>query len=380
MHRFYILLLLILIASSCETQQDDTTEEDLTGTPVLRTEVLITGYEIIWGMDFLPNGDLIFAEKRGKLYRLSGSTVTEMSGFPSVLSNGQGGLLDIRTHPDYAVNGWIYATFAASNAGGGGQLRLIRFKVAGSQVTSVENLFSTNSPNTWYGHYGSRIAFDKSGYLYLSVGEGGSTSYGGPNTGNNNAQNVSSSWGKVHRIHDDGRIPSDNPVLQGMAGPTTVYSYGHRNPQGITLNPVTGEIWATEHGPRGGDEVNIIKKGANYGWPVYSLGTNYDGTVISSGHSAPGVTAPIFSWTPSVGTCATAFITSNKFLSWKGDLAVCALASQKLYRCRVEDNSVSAAEEILTGYGRVRNVIQGPDGSLYVSVEDPGRILRLVPE
>lgn len=379
MRHLYHAFLISLFLVSCEAKEEETPGEDLTGTPVLRTEVLLTGYEIIWGMDFIPNGDLIFGEKRGRLYRLSGSTVTELTGFPAVLSAGQGGLLDIRTHPDYAVNGWIYASYSASNPGGGGQLRLVRFKISGSQVTGLENLFTTNGSNTWFGHYGSRIAFDGKGYLYLTVGEGGTTSYGGPYTSNSNAQTLSSSWGKIHRLRDDGSIPSDNPVFQGMPGPTSVYSYGHRNPQGIALNPATGELWASEHGPRGGDEVNIIAKGANYGWPVYSLGTNYDGTTISSGHSAAGITEPVYSWTPSAGTCGITFITSKKFLSWNGSLVVSALASQKLYRCKADKTSVTAEEEILSGYGRVRNVIQGPDGSLYVSVEDPGRIIRLIP-
>jgi glucose/arabinose dehydrogenase len=375
-----ILAILGFLLLSCEDSNPLPEEESPSGTPVFKTETILTGYEIIWGMDFLPSGDLIFGEKRGRLYRRTGETVTELSGFPAVLGNGQGGLLDIRVHPDNKTNGWIYATYSASNPSGGGQLKLIRFKISGNQLTNIETIFTTNGQNTWYGHYGSRIVFDGKGFLYLSVGEGGSTSYGGPYTGNSNAQLLSSSWGKIHRIHDDGRIPSDNPVFQGMTGPTSVFSYGHRNPQGIALNPSTGEIWATEHGPKGGDEVNIIKKGANYGWPVYSLGTNYDGSVISQGHSASGITEPLYSWTPSVGTCGIAFITSTKFLSWKGSLAVCGLASQKLYRCTVENNSISAEEEILTGYGRVRNVIQGPDGYLYVSVEDPGRILRLKPE
>ena len=179
-----LLSLPLLILFSCEKE----TDEDLTGIPLLKMNTLLTGYEIIWGMDFLPDGDLIFGEKRGKLYRKNNETVTEITGFPEVLSAGQGGLLDIRVHPDYPENGWVYASYSASNPAGGGLLKLIRFKITNDQVQNIENIFTTNGSNTWYGHYGSRIVFDHGKYIYLSVGEGGTGSYGGPNTINNNAQ------------------------------------------------------------------------------------------------------------------------------------------------------------------------------------------------
>jgi len=361
---------------SCEKEN----EENLTGVPQLNMNTILSGYEIIWGMDFIPNGDLIFGEKQGKLYRKNNETVTEITGFPEVLSTGQGGLLDIRVHPDYSKNGWVYASYSASNPTGDGQLKLIRFKITNDQVNNIENIYSTNGSNTWYGHYGSRIVFDMEKNLYLSVGEGGVGSYGGPNTINTNAQNSNSSWGKIHRMRDDGSIPADNPVIPGNSGPTTIYTFGHRNPQGLALNPETGEIWETEHGPRGGDEVNIIIRGANYGWPVYSIGVNYDGTTISSGHNAPGIEAPIHTWTPSIATCGIAFITSNKFKSWKGNLLVSGLVSQKLIRCVVHGNKIIEEVVLLSNSGRVRNVIQAPDGSIYVSVENPGRIIQILPE
>jgi len=371
-----LLSLSLFFLHSCEKEPAG----DSTGVPQINSRTIMTGYEIIWGMDFLPNGDLIFSEKRGKLYRRSDETVTEISGFPAVLSAGQGGLLDIRVHPDYSDNGWIYACYSASNPGGGGQLRLIRFKITSDQVGSIESIFTTNGSDTWYGHYGSRIVFDSGNYLYLSIGEGGSGSYGGINTINNNAQNINSSWGKIHRLMDDGTIPGDNPVLPGNAGPSSVYSYGHRNPQGLPIHPETGEIWETEHGPRGGDEVNIISGGANYGWPVYSIGVNYDGTPISSGHSAAGITPPLYTWTPSIGICGMTFITGDKFKSWKGNLLVSGLASQQLYRCVVKNNRITEEEVLLNNPGRVRNVIRAPDGSILVSVENPGRIIQIIPE
>lgn len=354
--------------------------EDTTSVPQISTKVILTGYEIIWGMDFLPNGDLVFGEKRGKLYIKKGETINEVSGFPEVLASGQGGLLDIRVHPDYSDNGWIYASYAVSNLSGGGQLKLIRFKINNNQVSNIENIFSAGGSDTWYGHYGSRIGFDKAKYLYLTVGEGGSGSYGGPKTVNNNAQDPTSNWGKIHRMRDNGSIPSDNPVIPGNTVVSSVYSYGHRNPQGMIIHPETNELWETEHGPKGGDEVNIITRGANFGWPVYSIGVNYDGVVISSGHSAPGITAPLYTWTPSIGICGMAFITSNKFKSWKNNLLVCGLASQKLYRCVVKNNKIVEEDVLLSNSGRVRNVAQSPDGSIYVSVENPGRIIQIIPE
>jgi glucose/arabinose dehydrogenase len=331
-------------------------------------------------MDFLPNGDLIFGEKQGKLYIRSNETVTQISGFPSVLTAGQGGLLDIRVHPDYRENGWIYASYAASLSGGGGQLKLIRFKVNNNQVENIENILTTNGSNTWYGHYGSRIAFDKQKHIYLSIGEGGTTSYGGPASSNNNAQNPKSSWGKIHRLLDNGTIPADNPVLAGNTEPSSIYSFGHRNPQGLIIHPETDQIWESEHGPKGGDEINIITKGTNYGWPLFSIGINYDGTTISSGHNSTDITAPLYTWTPSIGICGIAFITSNKFKSWKGNLLISGLASQKLYRCVVRDNKITEEDVLLSNAGRIRNVIQAPDGSIYVSVENPGRIIQIIPE
>ena len=247
-------------------------------------------------------------------------------------------------------------------------------------MLNIKTLFTTNGSNTWFGHYGSRIVFDDNHYLFLSVGEGGSSSYGGPGTGNNNALNPKSDWGKIHRLNDDGSIPDDNPVISGNDSPTTIYSCGHRNPQGLALRPETGKLWETEHGPEGGDEVNIIVKGANYGWPAFSEGVNYDGTSISSSHNAEGITTPVHFWTPSIGICGMTFISGDKFGKWKGNLLVSGLVSQTVHRCVIQGNTIIEEEPILSNQGRVRNVIQGPEGLIYVSVENPGRIIRIQPD
>ena len=358
-----------------------TTPTSTTGTPQVRTQTLLTGYEIIWGMDFLPTGDLIFGEKRGRIYRRSGETVTQLTGLPSdINTSGQGGLLDIRVHPNYAANGWVYASYAASAAGTSNtQLNLVRFKITGNALTDLQTIFKTSATNQWKGHYGSRIEFDKNGLLYLSVGEGGPSSYGGASSPNKNAQNVQTEWGKVHRMTDAGAVPADNPILPGNTAATTLFSYGHRNPQGLILNPATGDIWESEHSAKGGDEINIVQKGKNYGWPLVSNGVNYDGTTISASPTMPGVENPIYTWTPSIGPCGMAFITSDAFGSWKGNLLVGGLALTYLSRLELNGNQVVRESKLLEG-NRIRNVKQAPDGSIYVSVEGPGRVLRLVAE
>ncbi|HCL04844.1 MAG TPA: hypothetical protein DHW64_02285, partial [Chitinophagaceae bacterium] len=286
------IISVIMLLGSCKGSDDTNTETPLTGTPKLKTTVLVNNHEIIWGMDFLPNGDLLFTEKRGRIYRYTtGGATEELTGVPAgINTNGQGGLLDIKVHPSYNTNGWVYISYAFNNPGGGSLLRLTRFKLNGNAITNAENIFTSKTANTWYGHYGSRIVFDNAGMLYLSIGEGGSTSYGGASSGNQNAQDTKSDWGKVHRMTDDGKVPADNPVLPGNTSATTVYSYGHRNPQGMIFDPVNNRIWENEHGPMGGDEINLVEKGRNYGWPLVCYGKNYDGVAVSASPTAPGIT------------------------------------------------------------------------------------------
>lgn len=369
-----ILFFFILMTNIYSCKKDKEESKLPVSAPKITVEKILDNYEIIWGMDFLPNGDLVFGEKRGKLYKKSSQGVSEISGLPTIDSGGQGGLLDIRVHPQYTANGWIYITYTSSTPYS--SLKLSRFKILNNKIENFQNLFTASGPT---GHNGSRIAFDKQGYLYLSVGEGPSTG-GGLSGINKNSLDPSSSWGKVHRFYDDGRIPNTNPILPGNSTYNSIFTYGHRNPQGLVLNPNTGDIWLSEHGPMGGDEINILSSGANYGWPKYSLGINYDGSKISDGHTALGITEPIYSWKPSIGTCGVAFIKGTKFKSWVGSLLVSGLASQKLHRCFVDGNKIVSEEIVLKDLGRVRNVVQGPDEAVYVSVEGPGRVYRIVAE
>jgi glucose/arabinose dehydrogenase len=372
------LVMLVLFNTSCTNKDLPAPGQDTISTvePVIKTETVLTGYEIIWGMDFLPDGDLLFTEKKGQLRRYHSGNVTDISGLPTVNTNGQGGLLDIKVHPGYASNGWIYSTYAGLDANKNGVLTVIRFKLNGSAISNLETLLVASTPDTWSGHYGSRIAFDNAGMLYVSVGEGGPGTYGGATSLNMNAQNVKSEWGKVHRMTADGKVPADNPVLPGNSAPSTVFTYGHRNPQGLAFNPFTNEIWEDEHGPKGGDEINIIRKGKNYGWPLVSYGVNYDGNPVSASPEKEGVENPIHTWTPSIAPCGMAFITSDKYGAWKGNVLVGSLAFTHLTRLQISSNRITKETKMLEGVGRIRNVKQGPDGFIYVSVEGPGRILR----
>jgi glucose/arabinose dehydrogenase len=377
--KYFFLCCFALVFYNASKQYDATflPETTLANDPEITVTTIVTGNDVIWGMELLPNGDLIYGEKKGKIYIKRGEQTIPLEGFPAVKSGGQGGFMDLKAHPNYVKNGWIYATFTSLVAEKDSEVKLVRFKVKNDKIQNVENIFATGGGNTFNNHYGSRIAFDKNNYLFVSIGEGGGSSLGGPNSTNRNAQDTKLNWGKVHRMKDNGDVPSDNPVLPGNTKPTTMFSYGHRNPQGLTLNPQTGDIWETEHGPKGGDEINIISKGVNYGWPTYSIGINYNGTTVSNDHKAEGIKEPIFTWTPSIGVCGITFINSDNFKSWNGNFLATGLAGQKLYRFVIKDNKVVEENIWMEKMGRFRNVIQGSDGAIYISLEGPGRILKV---
>jgi aldose sugar dehydrogenase len=384
MKRIIIASVTLLGFIACNSSKDEITHTAQNPTPItdnisLTQESVFSDRGIIWGFEFLPNNDIIFSEKSGKMGIYSNGKITELSGLPTdINTDSQGGLLDICLHPDYVTNGWIYASYSSS-VGGKGLLNLIRFQIEGNFIKNTENIFKSSATNQWKGHYGSRIVFDKNGFLFLSIGEGGSTTYGGENSPNLNAQNVKEAWGKIHRMTDTGKVPTDNPVLTGNSSPTTIYSYGHRNPQGLVLNTDTGEIWETEHGPKGGDELNLIQKGKNYGWPLVSNGVNYDGKTISISHNRTGIENPEHYWTPSIGACGLAYVSSTKYGSWKGSYVAGGLALRNLSRVEINGSNIKSTT-IIENAGRVRDVKMGPDGYLYLSIESPGRIVRLLPK
>ncbi|GAA4325161.1 PQQ-dependent sugar dehydrogenase [Pontixanthobacter gangjinensis] len=328
-------------------------------------ELVVEDLDIPWGFTFLPDGSMLITEKKGEIIHFKDGKKTKIQGAPDVYDRGQGGLLDVVLHPDYESNGWIYFTYSSKEGeGDGGNTALMRAKLEGDKLTNKQVLYKA-SPNTTKGqHFGSRIAFDNEGYLYFSAGERGARDV--------NPQDITRDNGKVYRLNDDGSVPSDNPFVGQENAVEAIYSYGHRNPQGMIFNPETNEIWVHEHGPKGGDEINVVKKGANYGWPVVTYGENYDGTPITDERSKPGMEDPIFYWLPSIAPSGFAYVTSDKFPELKGNLLAGSLKFQYLELLNLDGKKITKRTKLLDGVGRMRDVRQGPDGNIYVAIEGKG--------
>ena len=334
-------------------------------------ETVASDIPIPWGMTWLPDGTMLVTEKSGIIYQIVKGVKNEIKNAPKIYLRGQGGLMDIAAHPNYAQNGWIYITYASSDGEGeGGNTKLIRAKLQDGALTQIESLYKAE-PNTTKGqHFGSRIVFDKQGFLYFSAGERGNHFV--------NPQDITRDNGKIYRLNDDGSIPKDNPFVGQKDAKEAIYSFGHRNPQGLVMHPITGDIWEHEHGPQGGDEINIIKKGANYGWPVATYGINYDGTSITTQTEKPGIENPIYYWIPSIAPSGMAFVTSDIYPEWKGHLLVGSLKFKYLELVKLKGNEIMGRQKIATDKGRIRNVVQGPDGYIYLGVEGKG-ILKIIP-
>lgn len=285
--------------------------------------------------------------------------------------------MDVAVHPDYEDNGWIYLAFSQKTPGmrlrSTGMTTIVRGRIIDHEWVDEDLIWEAPAETHTSGrvHFGTRIVF-QNGYLYFSVGDRGSM---------NGAQDLSLPNGKIYRIFDDGRIPDDNPFVDREDAIASIWSYGHRNPQGLDFHPVTGELWSTEHGPRGGDELNHIEKGLNYGWPVITYGMNYNGTPITELTEKEGMEQPKIDWTPSIAVCGINFYRGDAFPNWENDLFVTGLASQQLHRVRIVDNEVVEEEVVLKDHGRLRDVISGPDGAIYIAANfgRTSAILRLSP-
>lgn len=340
-----------------------------------QVESVVEGISLPWGMTWLPNGDMLVSDRSAKLYRVrDGAIAAEIDGLPAVHVNGQGGLLDLALHPRYGASdefNWLYFSYSdPSGNGKGSNTTLARAKLSDSTLVNLEVLYQAG-PNTERGqHYGSRIVFDDAGYLYFSIGDRGAR--------DDNPQDLQRDGGKVYRLHDDGRVPEDNPFVGRSDAIAAVYSFGHRNPQGMARHPQTGAIWAHEHGPRGGDEVNIIKAGANYGWPILSYGINYNGTKFAQGTEREGFESPTWYWDPSIAPSGMTFVTSEHYPDWQGHLLVGSLKFRYLQLVRLNGDQITDTSVLFEGIGRVRDVRQGPDGFIYVATEGEG-IKRIVP-
>jgi aldose sugar dehydrogenase len=331
-------------------------------------DTIATGFESPWGFAQLPNGQYLITDRAGVLYLVDNNrNKTIIKDIPKALAEGQGGLLDIELHPNFVDNGWVYLSYSKFKEENGTKLTttaIVRGKLNGTSFTEAQEIFEAQPYTKTKHHFGSRIVFDKNGYLFFSVVFPQSTE-------NDN--------GKIHRLNDDGSVPKDNPFVNDSKNRGSIYSYGHRNPQGLTLNKETGEIWEHEHGPRGGDEVNIIKKNANFGWPVISYGINYDGKPITNISKKEGMEQPEIYWLPSIAPSGMTFVNSDKYPAWKGNLMVGSLRFNYLNRCIVKNNKIVGQEKLLVNVGRMRNVEMGSDGYLYVSIENPGTVFRIKP-
>ncbi|NRA94172.1 MAG: PQQ-dependent sugar dehydrogenase [Psychroserpens sp.] len=333
-------------------------------------EVIVDDLDNPWSFTFLPDKSILINEKDGRMIHYKNGRNSAISNVPEIYLRGQGGLLDVQLHPDFAQNSWIYFTMASSiGSERGGHTAMYRAKLKGDALENIELLYKA-SPNTTKGqHFGSRIVFDDNGYLYFTIGDRGARDI--------NPQDITRDGGKVYRLHDDGRIPEDNPFVNVANAKTAIYSYGHRNPQGMTIHPETRSIWIHEHGPRGGDEINIIGSGKNYGWPVISYGINYSGTKFTDLTEKEGMEQPLHYWVPSIAPSGMAFISSDQYGNWKGNLLVGSLKFQYLDLIHLENGQVVKEERLLDGLGRVRSIEEGPDGSIYVGIENLG-IVKLI--
>ncbi len=334
---------------------------------------VVEGLENPWALAFLPDGGMLVTEKPGRLRMVrDGKLLPEaVAGLPEITVVGQGGLLDVALHPDFARNRWVYLSYAAEGEGGYGT-RVSRGKLDGMHLTEVETIFRSAPLSRGGRHFGSRLLFDEAGMLYVTVGDRGDRA---------NPQDLGRLNGKVLRIHDDGRVPDDNPFVGSDDAKAEVFSLGHRNQQGLALQPGTGLIWATEHGPRGGDELNVVRAGVNYGWPVITYGEEYAGGKIGRGTEFPGLAQPVTYWVPSISPSGLAFYDAEAFPKWRGDLFVGALSAEHLERIKLDGERVVEQERLLEDFEeRIRDVRQGPDGLIYIlTATSDGGIYRLEP-
>lgn len=344
----------------------------------IQVDTVTDGLDHPWGIAFLPDGGMLVTERSGTMRFVSdgGDVSGPIAGVPDVVARGQGGLLDVTLHPDFAGNRLVYWSYSEAGDNGTNGTAIARGRLAEdmASLSDVEVIFRQQPKVRSNNHFGSRLVFDGDGYLFATLGERSSPQF------RVMAQDLDTHLGKVIRLHDDGSVPDDNPFVGQSGAMPEIWSYGHRNPQGMALNPATGEIWTHEHGPRGGDEVAIPKAGENHGWPIFSYGTEYSGTPITDlDEYPPEFARPVWSWTPSIAPSGMAFYDADEIAEWKGDLFVGALAGARLMRLELDGDRVTGEEALLTELGRrIRDVAVGPDGALYVLTDESnGAILRI---
>jgi glucose/arabinose dehydrogenase len=364
---FLISSTLFLASASAFSQTFTSEDYKLTVTTVAE------GLEYPWGMDFLPNDMMIVTERAGRVRTVSnqGQLSAPLKGVPKVVNNGQGGMLDVTLDPEFAKNNLIYVSYSEPGKGGSGTaVARAKLDIEHNRLEDLQVIFRQHPKSHGPHHYGSRLVFARDGTLFITIGERGEL---------DRAQDFSINRGQVIRIHSDGSIPDDNPFIGRKGYRPEVWSYGHRNPQGAALHPLTSNLWTVEHGARGGDEVNIPKPGKNYGWPTIAYGKHYSGGKIGLGTHKAGMEQPVYYWDPSIAPSGMDFYSGNLFSKWKGNLIVGALKFRLLTRLVLDGEKVTREERLLEGLGeRIRQVRQGPDGFIYLLTDsDEGRILRL---
>ena len=366
----------VLTAAAPAAALDETFE---TRGPQIRVTTVADGLDHPWAIAFLPDGGMLVTERPGslRLVGADGSLSEPIAGAPEVDARGQGGLLDVTIDPAFAANRLVYLSYAERGEGGNGTA-VVRGRLS-DDATALEDvavIFRQSPKVESRQHFGSRLVFDGRGHLYVTLGERSQERF------RVQAQDLSSHLGKIVRINPDGSVPGDNPFVGKADARPEIYAYGVRNVQAAAINPQSGELWEIEHGPRGGDELNIVRPGANYGWPVVTLGVNYSGTTIGEGvKTKEGMIDAIYSWTPVIAPSGMIFYDGAAFPEWKGDLFVGGLASTALVRLDVDGDTVGGEERLLESLGlRIREVAEGPDGAIYVATDETdGAILRIAP-
>ncbi len=359
-----------------QTSQPSDTQQDV------KQVTVIEGLEHPWGMDWLPNGDILITERPGRLRIVKNGKLEPepIKGVPEVFAVGQGGLLDVSVHPNFEENGYIYLTYA-SGTRNSNQTRIARAILEENRLRDVKVMFEVSPMKTGGQHFGSRLQWLNDGTLLASIGDGGNPPLKiNGELSRKQAQKLNSYLGKIIRINDDGSIPDDNPFLGKENANPAIWSYGHRNIQGLTIDKQTGQVWSTEHGSRGGDELNKIVAGENYGWPVVTHSQEYTGGEISDKRSLPGMIDPLVVWTPAIAPSGLTFYDGDKFMEWQGGLFAGGLVAREVRHIDLNDAGEIVAEYAIKFEQRVRDVKQGPDGFIYVLTDDRnGKLIRLEP-
>lgn len=364
--RLSFLFLVLLVTLNC-SQAASKVYGIKTESGNIKVETIATGLGIPWGMAFLSEKEMLVSERAGRLHRVNIETgiAQEISGVPEIYASGQGGLLDLALDPKFAENALVYFTYSIAVDGGSTQ-RLSRGKLKGNKLESIETLFTAQPASSKKVHFGSRMAFDDKGHIFFSVGDRGLR---------DRAQDLGTHSGKIMRIKLDGSVPKDNPFVNDKKALPEIWSYGHRNPQGLTFRGDTGELWSHEHGPRGGDEINVIQAKKNYGWPVITYGKEYWGPSIGT-TKKEGMVQPLKYYVPSIAPSGMTFYSGKKIPEWKGNLFIGALALTHINRNVIKDGKVVHEERLMSEWKqRIRNIQEGPDGYLYFGT-DAGKIMR----